>query len=133
MFQHGQGLGRSEQGMAQALAVEKTSKRGGRIIHEKDLMPPPMFGESFKTPATIGPETPPWAGGEAAEDDDASPEDSSAGQEESKPSITDLLKNPTKVVMCRVSRLIPSTKSKRHFKTDFRAYRKSLRLALVDA
>ena len=35
--------------MSQALTVEKTSRRGGKIIHEKDLMPPPMFGESFKT------------------------------------------------------------------------------------
>ena len=29
--------------MSTALSVEKTSKRGGRIVHEKDLMPPPMF------------------------------------------------------------------------------------------
>ena len=35
--------------MSQALTVEKTSRKGGKIIHEKDLMPPPMFGESFKT------------------------------------------------------------------------------------
>lgn len=30
-----------EQGMSSALQVEKTSKRGGRIVHEKDIMPPP--------------------------------------------------------------------------------------------
>lgn len=30
-----------EQGMSSALLVEKTSKRGGRIVHEKDIMPPP--------------------------------------------------------------------------------------------
>jgi splicing factor 45 len=30
-------LGKSEQGMSTALYVEKTSKRGGKIIHEKDL------------------------------------------------------------------------------------------------
>jgi hypothetical protein len=31
--------------MSVALQVEKTSKRGGRIIHEKDgnVMPPPAF------------------------------------------------------------------------------------------
>ena len=29
--------------MSTALKVEKTSKLGGRIVHEKDLMPPPMF------------------------------------------------------------------------------------------
>lgn len=36
-FKEGQGLGKKEQGMSQALQVEKTSKRGGKIIHEKDL------------------------------------------------------------------------------------------------
>nr|AEE62404.1 unknown [Dendroctonus ponderosae] len=40
-FKEGQGLGRMEQGMSSALQVEKTSKRGGRIVHEKDIMPPP--------------------------------------------------------------------------------------------
>lgn len=45
LFQEGQGLGKKEQGMSVALQVEKTSKRGGRIIHEKDsnVMPPPGF------------------------------------------------------------------------------------------
>lgn len=36
-FKEGQGLGKKEQGMSQALQVEKTSKRGGKIIHENDL------------------------------------------------------------------------------------------------
>lgn len=36
-FKEGQGLGKQEQGMVSALQVEKTSKRGGRIIHEKEL------------------------------------------------------------------------------------------------
>lgn len=36
-FKEGQGLGKQEQGMSQALQVEKTSKRGGKIIHEKDI------------------------------------------------------------------------------------------------
>jgi len=40
-FKEGQGLGKMEQGMSIALQVEKTSKRGGRILHEKDIMPPP--------------------------------------------------------------------------------------------
>ncbi|CAH1117964.1 unnamed protein product [Phaedon cochleariae] len=42
-FKEGQGLGRMEQGMSSALQVEKTSKRGGRIIHEKEIMPPPLI------------------------------------------------------------------------------------------
>lgn len=37
-YREGQGLGRMEQGMSTALQVEKTSKRGGKIIHERDLL-----------------------------------------------------------------------------------------------
>jgi hypothetical protein len=63
-----------------------------------------MFGESFKTPpvSAIGPATPPWAGGE--EEGEPEPEENEVEEAESedKPSITDLLKNPTKVVMCKV-------------------------------
>ena len=72
-------------------------------------MPPPMFGESFKTPpvAAIGPATPPWAGGEEEAAAEPEPEENEAESEntestEDHPSITDLLKNPTKVVMCKV-------------------------------
>ena len=36
-YREGQGLGRSQQGMSSALVVEKTSKRGGKIVHEKDV------------------------------------------------------------------------------------------------
>ncbi len=35
-YRQGQGLGKEGQGMASALVVEKTSRRGGKIIHEKD-------------------------------------------------------------------------------------------------
>jgi len=59
--------------------VEKTSKRGGRIIHERDIMMPP--------PAAI---TPPPSGMEL---DPAKPE----------PTITEILKAPSKVVLLRVS------------------------------
>lgn len=44
-YKDGQGLGKKEQGMSQALLVEKTSRRGGKIIHEKDIKadsPTPM-------------------------------------------------------------------------------------------
>ena len=36
-YREGQGLGKKEQGMATCLQVEKTSKRGGKIIHERDI------------------------------------------------------------------------------------------------
>lgn len=36
-YKHGSGLGRDEQGMSIALQVEKTSRRGGKILHEKDI------------------------------------------------------------------------------------------------
>ena len=36
-YKKGQGLGKYEHGMSTALQVEKTSKRGGKIIHEKDV------------------------------------------------------------------------------------------------
>lgn len=38
-YREGQGLGKSQQGMSSALIVEKTSKRGGKIVHEKELGP----------------------------------------------------------------------------------------------
>ncbi|VDL35383.1 unnamed protein product [Hymenolepis diminuta] len=36
-YRQGQGLGKEGQGMSSALVVEKTSRRGGKILHEKDL------------------------------------------------------------------------------------------------
>ncbi|XP_059620062.1 splicing factor 45 [Phlebotomus argentipes] len=68
-FKDGQGLGKQEQGMAVALQVEKTSKRGGRIIHEKEFMPPPSV-----------PSPPPQS---------------------AEPSITEIMKSPSKVVLLR--------------------------------
>jgi len=91
-YKQGQGLGRDEQGMSTALSVEKTSKRGGRILHEKDLLPPPPLfhmaaeGQSEAEIAT----TPPYEGG-------AQPD----GEAQQKPSITDLMRNPSKVVLCK--------------------------------
>ena len=37
-YKEGDGLGRNKQGMSIALQVEKTGKRIGRIIHEKDVV-----------------------------------------------------------------------------------------------
>lgn len=108
-YKQGQGLGRDEQGMSQALSVEKTSKRGGRIVHEKDLMPPPMFGESFKTPKDLE-KTPPSVSDTDEYGDpilhpsltgnmDSTNQDDEDSQ--NKPSITELMKNPSKVVLCK--------------------------------
>ena len=96
--------------MSQALVVEKTSRRGGKIIHEKDLMPPPMFGESFKTNPQES-TTPPHLDetdeyGDPIKYDQENPqnttEEDSAAQNDNKPSITDLMRNPSKVVLCQV-------------------------------
>ena len=75
-FKEGQGLGKKEQGMSVALQVEKTSKRGGRIVSEREqLMPPPP-------PVSISP--PP-------------------GQQQmpppEEPSITEIMKSPSKVLI----------------------------------
>lgn len=122
--------------MSMALAVEKTSKRGGRIVHEKDLIPPPptgpaAFGETASTP----PGTPAagnklirylqrmreaivdfrkyifclligdseYGGAPTSEQQGAaSTESESPATGPAIPSITDLMKNPGKVVLCKV-------------------------------
>lgn len=68
-FKEGQGLGKQEQGMASALQVEKTSKRGGRIIHENEILAQ-TIAASFQEPAP-------------------------------EPTITDIMKNPSKVVLLK--------------------------------
>lgn len=82
-FKDGQGLGKQEQGMSVALQVEKTSKRGGRIIHEKELQK-----ELMQPPAAPSP-----------------PIQSSLpllAQPKEEPSITEIMKAPSKVVLLRV-------------------------------
>lgn len=99
-FKDGQGLGKQEQGMSMALQVEKTSKRGGRIIHERDVfLPPPMPPAPANTAAASSPianmappAVPPALNPPA-------PAESSA----SNPSITEIMKAPSKVVLLRVN------------------------------
>lgn len=57
-FKDGQGLGKQEQGISMALQVEKTSKRGGRIIHEKEapLLPVPETAPMAVPQSSSGPE-----------------------------------------------------------------------------
>nr|CAD7258226.1 unnamed protein product [Timema shepardi] len=74
-FREGQGLGKKEQGIASALQVEKTSKRGGRIIRENDVMPPP----TISSPGAMSQVQP------------SKPE----------PTITEIMKSPSKVVLLR--------------------------------
>lgn len=81
-FKEGQGLGKQEQGMSQALQVEKTSKRGGKIIHERDLPP------KADSPPPSPPDTQPTAS--------QSPTNSNPPE-----SITNILRNPSKVVLLR--------------------------------
>lgn len=122
-YKEGGGLGKSEQGMAKALVVEKTSKRGGRILKGEEIEetpPPGQGGAAIPPPAcldssTIGGVPAPIGvvgvvseyGGE--EDDirppsefDGSPQPPpEAEPEKPKPSITDMMKNPSKVVLCK--------------------------------
>lgn len=81
-YKEGQGLGKKEQGIAMALQVEKTSKRGGRIIHEKDIMPPPQFAVPSLPVST-------------------SQSASSSSQPKPEPSITEIMREPSKVVLLR--------------------------------
>ncbi|KAM4615294.1 splicing factor 45 isoform 1-T2 [Polymixia lowei] len=80
-FREGQGLGKHEQGLSTALSVEKTSKRGGKII----------IGDAAEKPGSSqsgAAETP--GGGFSAD----------SKKSEANP-LTEILKCPTKVVLLR--------------------------------
>ncbi|XP_019747446.1 splicing factor 45 [Hippocampus comes] len=78
-FKEGQGLGKHEQGLSTALSVEKTSKRGGKII----------IGDAAEKPGAQPPVAPETSGGAAdSKKSDANP-------------LTEILKSPTKVVLLR--------------------------------
>ncbi|XP_071358554.1 splicing factor 45 isoform X1 [Trachinotus anak] len=81
-FKEGQGLGKHEQGLSTALSVEKTSKRGGKIIIGDAAEKP---GSSLSGVAETS------VGGFAAD---------SSKKTETNP-LTEILKNPTKVVLLR--------------------------------
>eukprot|EP00092_Neocalanus_flemingeri_P048269 GFUD01055008.1.p1 GENE.GFUD01055008.1~~GFUD01055008.1.p1 ORF type:complete len:486 (+),score=203.61 GFUD01055008.1:146-1603(+) len=131
-FKEGGGLGKDGQGISQALIVEKTSKRGGRIIKgdEGGPEPPGAVGAAIPPPLSMYDDSP--GGGEAAEEgsggDQQEAEISGVGGESSeygaseygtvekefkapmapvmtedkpRPSITDMMKNPSKVVLMK--------------------------------
>ncbi|EDV98995.1 splicing factor 45 [Drosophila grimshawi] len=115
-FKDGQGLGKSEQGMSVALQVEKTSKRGGRIIHEKDVFLPPLATAPSSPPlaqlpgvnATPAVSSPNPAAAAAAMPPPAMPPPSlappaaaAAAVSDPEPSITEIMKAPSKVVLLR--------------------------------
>ncbi|XP_015514058.1 splicing factor 45 [Neodiprion pinetum] len=81
-FKEGQGLGKKEQGMSVALQVEKTSKRGGRIVGEREQLMPPPPPMVPSPPLPVAPVPQPVV-----------------PQEE--PSITEIMKSPSKVVLLR--------------------------------
>ncbi|XP_044042362.1 splicing factor 45 isoform X1 [Siniperca chuatsi] len=81
-FKEGQGLGKHEQGLSTALSVEKTSKRGGKII----------IGDAAEKPGSSQSGVAETSGGGSAAD--------SSKKSEANP-LTEILKNPTKVVLLR--------------------------------
>ncbi|XP_026218548.1 splicing factor 45 [Anabas testudineus] len=81
-FKEGQGLGKHEQGLSTALSVEKTSKRGGKII-VGDAAEKPGSSQSGGLEASVG--------GSAAD----------PGKKTETNPLTEILKNPTKVVLLR--------------------------------
>ncbi|XP_064198698.1 splicing factor 45 isoform X2 [Anguilla rostrata] len=86
-FREGQGLGKHEQGLSTALSVEKTSKRGGKII-VGDVVDKTTGSSQTVSPAG---EMPSWSSGataDATKKSDANP-------------LTEILKCPTKVVLLR--------------------------------
>ncbi|XP_015782336.1 splicing factor 45-like [Tetranychus urticae] len=89
-YKEGQGLGKEEQGISRALEVEKTSKRGGKIIAgtknvSTALLPPPPPPAPISSSQSVSEMMPGPSSGEAT----------------SVESITELMKNPTKVVLLR--------------------------------
>ncbi|XP_037615983.1 splicing factor 45 isoform X1 [Sebastes umbrosus] len=81
-FKEGQGLGKHEQGLSTALSVEKTSKRGGKII----------IGDAAEKPGSSQAGAPETSSGGFSAD--------SCKKSDANP-LTEILKNPTKVVLLR--------------------------------
>ena len=68
-------MGKSQQGIVKALEVEKTSKRGGRIVTEGEGSPPPPSHSMMPPPPPVVP------------------------KEKPERKIVDILKNPSRVAL----------------------------------
>lgn len=96
-YKEGQGLGKDEQGISKPLEVEKTSAISGKIIAEakanvSSFLPPRTIIEPNKQPSMEPPANLRQSVGETAQ--------STAPESKSEP-ITELIKNPTKVILLR--------------------------------
>jgi len=132
-FKEGGGLGKDGQGISQALIVEKTSKRGGRIIKGDIVEPevPAPAGAAVPPPLSLYDDSPGGedAGEEAGAGDKQDSEYGGVGgasseygaseyggvgeesfkapiapttvDDKPRPSITDMMKNPSKVVLMK--------------------------------
>lgn len=101
-WKEGQGLGREEQGLSTCLQVEKTGKRAGKIINkdvqkqkQKDVFAAPTFPPPQFAPP---PELTSSTQQQQQQQVDSSP---SSGQSDAS-NITDLMRNPSKVVLLKV-------------------------------
>ncbi|XP_022673012.1 splicing factor 45-like isoform X3 [Varroa destructor] len=119
-FKAGQGLGKSEQGISSALAVEKTSHRGGKIVDMSSAqaaaaaaamtdMPPPLMAPPGLPSASTDSQAlldnglmgPPPPGGLMGPPPPPGPSSGAIQPAAEEQSITEILKNPTKVVLLR--------------------------------
>lgn len=90
-WKEGQGLGREEQGLSTCLQVEKTGKRAGKIINkdiEKQKGSNKAFAPPYEDSSAIEMPPPPLPGSTEDQKDD---------------NITNMMKNPSKVVLLKVS------------------------------
>merc|ERR1712029_1240689 len=128
-YKEGSGLGKDGQGISKALMVEKTSKRGGRIINMGDdaaateafkqpgaAIPPPsnLYDDDVPDLAAVGGDQDEYGGGgseygglglasSSTESEFKVPAFKAPGAmpEKPKPTLTDMMKNPSKVVMLK--------------------------------
>jgi len=100
-FKEGQGLGKAEQGIVRALEVEKTSKRGGRIINDRDESPPPKAPDTPRNNEFAPPSFDSGGVEDVFKAPMAPPPSTANANKQCDKSIADILKNPSKVAVLR--------------------------------